>query len=159
VKLVVLDAQDDSAKMTAAMEDLIQKKVDAILVNPTDSDAVTPSILKANEAGIPVFTIDRGASGGKVVCHIASDNEAGGKDGRRIPRQDPWREGQCSGTRGHSRNLRGRDRGKGFNDAVAAFPGIKIVAAQAADFSRDRGQGLREHSAGPAGHRGCLRPQ
>jgi ribose transport system substrate-binding protein len=139
VKLVVLDAQDDSAKMTAAMEDLIQKKVDAILVNPTDSDAVTPSILKANEAGIPVFTIDRGASGGKVVCHIASDNEAGGKMAGEFLAKTLEEKGNVVELVGIPGTSAARDRGKGFNDAVAAFPGIKIVAAQAADFSRDKG--------------------
>ncbi|MBA4420292.1 MAG: D-ribose ABC transporter substrate-binding protein, partial [Anaerolinea sp.] len=61
VKLIIVDAQDDSAKMTAGIEDLITKKVSAILINPTDSDAVVPAIQKANDAGIPVFTVDRGA--------------------------------------------------------------------------------------------------
>jgi ribose transport system substrate-binding protein len=79
VKLIVVDAQDDSAKMTAGIEDLINKKVSALLINPTDSDAVVPAIQKANEAGIPVFTVDRGANGGTVVSHIASGNVSGGK--------------------------------------------------------------------------------
>ncbi len=78
VELIVVDAQDDPAREATNIEDLIQQGVDAILVNPTDADAVVPSIQKANEADIPVFTIDRGASGGEVVAHIASDNVAGG---------------------------------------------------------------------------------
>ena len=77
-KLIIVDAQDDSAKMTAGIEDLITKKVSAILINPTDSDAVVPAIQKANDSGIPVFTVDRGSNGGTVVSHIASDNVAGG---------------------------------------------------------------------------------
>src|SRR5690606_13153760 len=79
VELVVLDSQDDPATEAANMEDLIAQGVDAILVNPTDSDAIVPSIEAANAAGIPVFTVDRGASGGEVVAHIASDNVAGGR--------------------------------------------------------------------------------
>ncbi|MFQ5343827.1 MAG: substrate-binding domain-containing protein, partial [Anaerolineae bacterium] len=67
VELVVVDSQDDSAKEATNLEDLIQRKVDALLINPTDADAVVPSVQKANEAGIPVFTIDRSASGGDVV--------------------------------------------------------------------------------------------
>src|SRR5512139_2298841 len=35
IKLIVVDAQDDSAKMTAGIEDLINKKVNALLINPT----------------------------------------------------------------------------------------------------------------------------
>ncbi|HID50992.1 MAG TPA: D-ribose ABC transporter substrate-binding protein, partial [Anaerolineae bacterium] len=79
VELVVVDAQDDSAQEATNIEDLISQGVGAILVNPTDADAIVPSIQKANQAGIPVFTIDRGAAGGEVVSHIASDNVAGGR--------------------------------------------------------------------------------
>ncbi len=139
VKLVVLDAQDDSAKMTAAMEDLIQQKVDAILVNPTDSDAVTPSIMKANAAGIPVLTIDRGASGGQVLCHVASDNVAGGVMAGEFLAKKLEGKGNVVELVGIPGTSAARDRGKGFNDAVAAFKDIKIVASQAADFSRDKG--------------------
>ena len=78
VTLVIVDSQDDPAKEAVNLEDLIQQEVDAILVNPTDADAVVPSVMKANAAGIPVFTIDRGAAGGEVVAHVASDNVAGG---------------------------------------------------------------------------------
>jgi len=78
VKLIVVDCEDDSAKEAANLEDLIAKEVDALLINPTDAEAVVPSIGKANEAGIPVFTIDRAAAGGEIVSHIASDNVSGG---------------------------------------------------------------------------------
>ncbi len=139
VSLVVLDAQDDSAKMTAAIEDLIQKKVADNLVNPTDSDAETPSIMKANEAGIPIFTIDRGASGGKVVCHIASDNVAGGKMAAEFLAEAIGHKGNVVELMGIPGTSAARDRGKGFNDAIAAFADVKIVAAQAADFNRDKG--------------------
>jgi ribose transport system substrate-binding protein len=139
VKLVILDAQDDSARMTAAMEDLVQQKVDAILVNPTDSDAVTPSIMKANEAGIPVLTIDRGASGGKVACHVASDNVAGGAMAGEFLAGRLGGKGKVVELVGIPGTSAARDRGQGFNDAVKAYPGIEIVASQAADFSRDKG--------------------
>ena len=139
VKLVILDAQDDSAKMTAAMEDLVQQKVDAILVNPTDSDAVTPSIMKANEAGIPVLTIDRGASGGKVACHVASDNVAGGAMAGEFLAGRLGGKDKVVELVGIPGTSAARDRGQGFNDAMKAYPGIEIVASQAADFSRDKG--------------------
>ncbi|MDQ7026111.1 MAG: substrate-binding domain-containing protein, partial [Anaerolineae bacterium] len=77
-ELIVLDAQNDSATEAANIDDLIAQGVDAILINPTDSDAIVPSILAANDEGIPVFTVDRGAAGGDVVSHVASDNVAGG---------------------------------------------------------------------------------
>ena len=63
IELIVVDSQDDPAREATNIEDLIQQGVDAILVNPTDADAVVPSIQKANQANIPVFTIDRGQTG------------------------------------------------------------------------------------------------
>ncbi len=78
VELIVVDAQDDPSTEAANIQDLIAQGVSAILVNPTDADAIVPSIEAANAAGIPVFTVDRGAAAGEVVSHIASDNVAGG---------------------------------------------------------------------------------
>jgi ribose transport system substrate-binding protein len=139
-KLIVVDAQDDSAKMTAGIEDLINKKVSAILVNPTDSDAVVPAIQKANEAGIPVFTVDRGANGGMVVAHIASDNVAGGKMAAEFLCKAIKDEGNVVELQGIAGTSAARDRGQGFNDYMAAnCQDAKIVAQQTANFNRDEG--------------------
>jgi ribose transport system substrate-binding protein len=139
-KLIVVDAQDDSAKMTAGIEDLINKKVSAILVNPTDSDAVVPAIQKANEAGIPVFTVDRGANGGMVVAHIASDNVAGGKMAAEFLCKAINGQGNVVELQGIAGTSAARDRGQGFNDFMAAnCKDAKIVAQQTANFNRDEG--------------------
>ena len=45
----------------------------AIIVDTCDSDAIVPAIESCNEAGIPVFTMDRKANGGEVVSHIGYD--------------------------------------------------------------------------------------
>ncbi len=50
-----------------------------LLINPTDSDAVGNAVKMANQANIPVITLDRQATKGEVVSHIASDNVLGGK--------------------------------------------------------------------------------
>jgi len=139
VDVVIYDAQDDSAKMASAMEDLIQKEVDAILVNPTDADAVVPSIMKANAAKIPVFTIDRGASSGEVVCHIASDNVAGGRMAGEFLAEQIGGAGKVVELVGIPGTSAARDRGQGFHEAMKEYPDIEIVASQAADFNRDKG--------------------
>ncbi len=140
VKLIIVDAQDDSAKMTAGIEDLITKKVSAILINPTDSDAVVPSIKKANDANIPVFTIDRGANGGNVVAHIASDNVAGGTMAGEFLCKAIGGKGNVVELQGIAGTSAARDRGKGFDDYMAAnCKDAKIVAQQTANFNRDEG--------------------
>lgn len=146
VKLIVVDAQDDSAKMTAGIEDLINKKVSALLINPTDSDAVVPSIQKANEAKIPVFTVDRGANGGTVVSHIASDNVAGGKMAAEFLCKTIGGKGNVVELQGIAGSSAARDRGQGFNDYMAAScKDAKIVAQQTANFNRDEGLSVFEN--------------
>src|SRR2546428_5657045 len=82
VNLVVLDAQNDSAREASQIEDLIQRKVAVIAINPTDSDAIAQTIRKVQGATIPVITVDRGANGVTVAAHIASDNLVGGRKAR-----------------------------------------------------------------------------
>jgi ribose transport system substrate-binding protein len=74
IQLVLVDSQNDPAKQAGDMEDLIAQEVDLILVAPMDADAIVPSVEKANEAGIPVMTIDRGSNGGEILSHSAIDN-------------------------------------------------------------------------------------
>lgn len=76
-KLIVLDSQNDPSKELSNVEDLTVRGVKAILINPTDSDAVSNAIRMVNRSNIPVLTLDRGASRGEVVSHIASDNVVG----------------------------------------------------------------------------------
>nr|WP_300089893.1 ribose ABC transporter substrate-binding protein RbsB [Sedimentibacter sp.] len=142
--LVTLDSQDDSATEMSNVEDLINQGVDLILINPTDSDAVKSAVEAANKAGIPVITLDRSANGGEVVSHIASDNVAGGKlAGEYIV--------ELLGGKGNVVELEGvpgasaaRERGEGFNAAIAESD-IKVVAKQTANFDRAEGLTVMEN--------------
>jgi hypothetical protein len=47
----VLDAGGDVARQIAQIEDLIQQEVDAIIIWPTNGEAVIPAVRKAHQAG------------------------------------------------------------------------------------------------------------
>jgi len=145
VRLIVVDSQDDPAKEAVNMEDLIQQEVDAILVNPTDGDAIVPSIMKANAAGIPVLTIDRGAAGGEIVAHIASDNVAGGRMAAEFLVEAIGGSGKLVELEGMAGTSAARDRGEGFNAVVGALSGIEVVARQTANFNRAEGLSVFEN--------------
>ena len=141
--LVVLDSQDDSAVELSNMEDLITQGVDLILINPTDSDAVGSAVALANEAGIPVITLDRASNSGDIVCHIASDNVAGGKlAGEYIIEQlgGAGKVVELEGVPGASAAI---ERGEGFN--AAAEGKLDVVARQTANFNRDEGMSVMEN--------------
>jgi len=144
IDLVVLDSQNDSAKELSNVEDLISQKVAAILINPTDSNAVGAAIKLANREKLPVITLDRGAASGTVASHIASDNVAGGKLAGEFIAKALGGKGSVVELEGIAGTSAARDRGKGFNDAMTAAR-IKVVARQVADFDRAKGLSVMEN--------------
>jgi ribose transport system substrate-binding protein len=145
VELIVVDAQNDSAKQINDIEDLIQQDVDLILVNPTDSSAVTSAIESANSANIPVITVDRSADGGKVVTHIASDNVAGGKMAGEFIVEQLKNGGNIVELEGIPGSSAARERGEGFHQVIDKASNVKVVAKQAADFDRAKGLSVMEN--------------
>ncbi|MDR7314532.1 MULTISPECIES: ribose ABC transporter substrate-binding protein RbsB [Brevibacillus] len=144
-ELLVVDAQDDTAKQISGVEDLIQKKVSVIMINPTDSAAIVTAVEAANKANIPVITVDRAAEGGQVVSHIASDNVKGGKMAGDFILEKLGGKGNIVELQGIAGTSAARDRGKGFHDAVDGKEGVKVVASQPADFDRAKGLSVMEN--------------
>lgn len=145
VRLIVVDAQDRPSKQISDIEDLIQRKVDLIIINPTDSAAVVPAIEAANRARIPVITVDRAASGGTVVVHIASDNVAGGRMAADFIAQALKGRGKVAMLVGIPGTSAARDRGEGFESQLKKYPGIQLVAKQTANFNRAEGMKVMEN--------------
>lgn len=73
IRVVMLESDWDVVRQAADIEDFLAQGVDALIVNAADADGVIPSIRKANEAGVPVFTIDSAAAGGEVLSHSGND--------------------------------------------------------------------------------------
>lgn len=145
--LIVLDSVNDPAKERANVEDLIQSKVSAILINPTDSDAVVNTVKVANKANIPVITLDRGANGGEITSHIASDNIVGGEMAAefvldKLKDKEEINVVELQGIPGASAT---RDRGKGFHNILDKNDKVKFVSMQAADFDRQKGLQVMEN--------------
>ena len=143
-KLIVLDSQNDPSKELANIEDLTVRGVKAILINPTDSDAVSNAIRMANRANIPVITLDRGASRGKVVSHIASDNVAGGEMAGKYISDTIGANAKVIQLEGIAGTSAARERGQGFMQAVDKNK-MNLLASQPADFDRTKGLNVMEN--------------
>ncbi|SFU82911.1 ribose-binding protein [Clostridium sp. DSM 8431] len=145
--LVVLDSQNDPSKERCNVEDLVQMGVSAILLNPTDSDAVIGAVEVANENNIPVITLDRQSNGGEITSHIASDNVAGGEMAAEYILDLFGQDAninvvELQGTPGASAT---RDRGQGFHNILDGKPNVNIVSSQPADFDRQKGLQVMEN--------------
>lgn len=142
--LIVLDSQNDPSKELSNVEDLSVRGVKAILINPTDSDAVSNAIRIANRANIPVLTLDRGASRGDVVSHIASDNVAGGEMAGKFIIEKVGEKAKVIQLEGIAGTSAARERGQGFMNAVKNSQ-LDLLASQPADFDRSKGLNVMEN--------------
>ncbi len=143
VKILTVNANGDSAKQAADVEDLITKKVAAIIINPRDAEAIAPSVQKALDAGIPVFALDRGVTGVEITGFLETDNVAMGKLAADLIAEALYNkygkvEGNVIELGGLVGTTAARDREKGFHDGLKAYPGIKLVASQPADFNQEK---------------------
>jgi ribose transport system substrate-binding protein len=145
INLITVDAQNDAAKQIAGVEDLIQKKVPVVLLNPTDSDAVANVVKEATAAGIKVISLDRAVNGAEVSSHIASDNVAGGKMAGEFLVKKLGGKGNLVELTGIPGSSAARERGEGFDSVIEGAPGVKLVAKQPADFDRAKGLAVMEN--------------
>ncbi|MFZ7090024.1 sugar ABC transporter substrate-binding protein [Primorskyibacter sp. 2E233] len=153
VEAVVLDAGGDVARQIAQVEDLIQQEVDAIIIWPTNGEAVIPAVRKAHNAGIPVIVtnsniaeagfdfvasfsgpdnITQGARSAEIMCDKFKDmgieNEA--------------RVVQISGQPGYTTAI---ERQKGFDDRLPEVcPNVTLVETQPGDWNREKSQQVME---------------
>ncbi|CDQ20176.1 ribose ABC transporter substrate-binding protein RbsB [Halobacillus karajensis] len=143
MEVIVVDAQNDAAKQINDVEDLIQQGVDALLINPTDSSAISTAVQSANSLGIPVVTLDRSADKGEVATLVSSDNEKGGEmAGQYLVDQlgEGAKVAELEGVPGASAT---RERGAGFHNI--ADEQLDVIAKQTANFDRTEGLNTMEN--------------
>ncbi|MFE9921018.1 substrate-binding domain-containing protein [Streptomyces sp. NPDC005774] len=137
--LTVTDAQNDASQQANQLQNFTSGSLDAIIVNPVDSDAAGPAVRSANEADIPVVAVDRGVNKAETSALVASDNVAGGRQGAEALAEKLGGKGTIVILQGQAGTSASRERGSGFAEGLKKYPGIKVVAKQPADFDRTKG--------------------
>jgi ABC-type sugar transport system substrate-binding protein len=146
VEILVGDGQVSSTKQTADIEAAITRKVDGILADPNEVDALAPALQEAVDAKIPVMTIDRRVdkvSG--LLGHVGADNSKGGE-----AQADLIMKLFPNGA--NIMNLQGQpgagpaiDRNKGLHDVLDQHKDkYRIVFEQTAEFDRVKGLSVTE---------------
>ena len=141
--LIVVACEMDPAKQASQIEDFVARKVSAILAAPCDSTAIVPALATAEAAGIPVFTADISAHGGKIVSHVASDNVQGGRLAAEALASRIGGKGKVI-VIDHPTVASVQDRVRGFEEGLKKYPGITIVAKPSADGQRAKATQIME---------------
>jgi len=156
VELVVTDAQGQTAKQVSDVEDLIARHVSLILLAPREFQGLAPALQSAKAANIPVILVDREAAGTAGQDYITFLGSNFVEQGRRAA------EALAKATNGKADIVElsltpgssvARDRGAGFREGIAKYPGMKIIASQTGDASRAKGEQVMQNIAQSLGNK------
>ena len=146
VPCAAAEREIDVEKQVQIIENLLQTGIRALIVTPSGSREIATVIAKANRANIPVVVVDtrvdaKAAADNKLqlASFIGSDNYEGGKLAGEYLAKTTGGKAKVAVLEGIPGHETGDSRLRGFRDALAAQPGMTIVASQPANWERDQG--------------------
>lgn len=74
--ILLADSADDAGREQRALRELVQRRVDAVLLASVDAD---PDLSDVAAAGVPVVLLDRAAAAGTDVSSVSVDHRAGAR--------------------------------------------------------------------------------
>jgi len=135
----IFDSQNDPAKEAAHFENLVASGYGAVLLSATDADGSVANALRARDAGVPVFTMDREINSTEAtVSQVLSDNYDGAVSLAQYFVVALGEKGRYVELLGLVNDNNTWNRSKGFHSVVDRYPNLKMVAQQSADFDRSR---------------------
>ncbi|GHV39219.1 ABC transporter substrate-binding protein [Synergistales bacterium] len=132
-ELVITQAEGDISKQIADIEDLISKKVDAIILNAGSPKALNPVIAKAVAAGIPVIDFDSGTDSDKAY-HLTIDQKDFGRVLGEWLAKTMNGKGNIVVFNGMKGTKDSAERFEGADEIFSKNPDIKIVQTVFADW-------------------------
>ncbi|MDT3718180.1 sugar ABC transporter substrate-binding protein [Pseudomonas oryzihabitans] len=139
------DAQGDVVRQLNQVQSFLAQNVDAVIVLPVDTAATVNITRAATTAKIPLVYVNRRPDDPKLpagVVAVASDDlQAGQLQGQFIAKQLNGK-GSIALIMGELTQNATRGRSEGLKEALKAYPGIKVVAQQNADWDRSKGMDL-----------------
>src|SRR5262245_16254723 len=126
VKVVFKDAQNDTLKQRAHVEEFVSAGVDLIIISPKEAQPLTEPVAKAMQAGIPVIVLDRRLLGDKYTCFIGADNKKIGRAAGQWIAKKLDGKGKVVELKGLMTSTPGQDRNSGFREGLAGS-GLEVI--------------------------------
>ncbi len=125
------DSHNSAQTQLQNVQDAIAKRVDGLVLSPTDSSTAPSVLAAAARAKIPVVIADIGTTGGEYLSFVISDNEKGaygtGQVLARKMQERGWGHGSVGLITISLARQNGKDRTAGFMKAMTEA-GIKQAA-------------------------------
>jgi len=130
----VPDTPDDIDEQIALVVQAIAARPDAILFNPVHLTALDASVRRINEAGIPVVNFLNRLAAGRIVSFVGSDDYRLGREIAACLFRHLGGRGEVVMMEGVPDAVTSRERVRGFRDAAAEWPGIRLVGLLTGDY-------------------------
>lgn len=134
-----VDAKGDVALQVQQVEDFINQGVDAIILNPVDTQGVQPMINAAKSAGIPLVFVNRKPevklSG--EMAYVGSDSALGGEMQMEALAKKMNYKGNVAILMGALSNEEARERTRAVEAVIAKYKDMKVVEKQTAKWQRN----------------------
>lgn len=79
IDIIVMDAEENNHKQIRQIRELINRKVDVLIISPNESDSLTPIAVEAYRAGIPTIIADRKINSDEYTSYVGGDSYEIGK--------------------------------------------------------------------------------
>jgi ribose transport system substrate-binding protein len=128
VKLIFKDAQNDSLRQRAQVEELMSLGIDLLIISPKEAAPLTKPVAEAH-AKIPVIVLDRAVLGEQYTTFIGADNRKIGEAAGRFIVKTLGGRGKIVELEGLMTSTPGQDRHRGFIDGIERekHPELEIV--------------------------------
>src|ERR1700689_2430346 len=127
-KVIVANRNGGPAEQIADLRNLISAGVNAIILNPSDREALNPVIKQAADKGIVVVAVDQAVSAPEAYV-LSNDQVAYGKEGATWLFKQLGGKGSVVEMRGIDGVPADADRHQGFTEALKDFPDIKVTSS------------------------------
>lgn len=144
LEIVYADAQQDNAKQVADVESFLRQKIDLLIISPNEAKPLTPIVRRAFEAKIPVIVLDREIEGDTYTTFIGADNKEIGRAAGAFVAELLGGQGDLVEIKGLPGSTPARDRSEGFREAIAGYPGLRIVHDPVANWLREEAMAQME---------------
>ena len=126
IEVIFKDAQNDTLKQRAHVEEYVSQGVDLIVISPKEAAPLTEPIAQAYKGGIPVIVLDRRVLDDQYTTFIGADNKKIGKAAGEWIAKTLNGAGNVVELKGLMTSTPGQDRHSGFMEGIAGSQ-IEII--------------------------------
>ena len=132
-------SNDDNVLQNKQVNQFIDEGVDLLIVSPNQLSAISKSVERAYDKGIPVILYDRKTNSDKYTAFIGCDNYTIGKSMGTFIAQQLQGKGRIVEIRGLEGSSPALERHRGFMDAIKPYPGLQVVASEGGNWKEEGG--------------------